>query len=62
MPTLHIELHPGRSQEQKRALAREVTRATVETLNCPPDSVQIVLTEISKEAWAVGGILKSDQA
>ena len=62
MPMLTVQLHPGRSLDQKRALVREVTRATVETLNCPPDSVQIILSEVPKEAWAVSGVLKSDPA
>lgn len=60
MPILHLEMHPGRTLEQKRAFVREVTRVTVETLACPPESVDIVISEVSREAWAKGGKLVSD--
>jgi 4-oxalocrotonate tautomerase len=60
MPTLHLEMHPGRTLEQKRAFVREVTRVTVETLTCPPESVDVVITEVSREAWAKGGKLVAD--
>lgn len=60
MPTLHLEMHPGRTLEQKRAFVREVTHATAETLACPPESVDILISEVSKEAWASGGKLKAD--
>jgi len=36
MPTLHLEMHPGRTLEQKRDFVREVTRVASETLACPP--------------------------
>ncbi|MFS8050997.1 4-oxalocrotonate tautomerase [Rhizobium sp. BR 314] len=60
MPILRLEMHPGRTQDQKRAFVREVTKAAVETLACPPESVEIIITEISKDAWATAGKLKSD--
>jgi len=61
MPTIHLEMHPGRTLEQKRAFVREVTRVTVETLVCPVDSVDVVLTEVPKDAWAKGGVLIADK-
>lgn len=54
-------MHPGRTLEQKRAFVREVTRATVETLGCPMDSVEILISEVPREAWAKGGKLRSDE-
>lgn len=60
MPTLHLEMHPGRTLEQKRAFVHEVTRVTVETLNCPPESVDVVITEVSRDAWARAGKLLAD--
>ncbi len=61
MPTLHLDMHPGRTLEQKRAFVREVTRATCETLNCPAESVEILIREIPRDQWASGGQLRSDQ-
>jgi 4-oxalocrotonate tautomerase len=53
-------MHPGKTLEQKRELARGITNVFVETLACPPEVVEIVFTEIAKDAWASGGKLKSD--
>ncbi|MFM0592017.1 MULTISPECIES: 4-oxalocrotonate tautomerase [Paraburkholderia] len=60
MPVLHLEMHPGRTLEQKRAFVREVTRVTVDTLVCPPESVEVVITEVPRDAWAKAGKLLSD--
>jgi 4-oxalocrotonate tautomerase len=60
MPILHLEMHPGRTAEQKRAFVREVTRVTIETLACPPESVDVVITEVPREHWAKAGKLIAD--
>jgi 4-oxalocrotonate tautomerase len=60
MPTLHLEMHPGRTLEQKRAFVREVTRVAVETLSCPLESVDVVITEVPRDAWAKAGKLLAD--
>ncbi|WP_184473307.1 4-oxalocrotonate tautomerase [Rhizobium esperanzae] len=60
MPILHLQMHPGRTDDQKRAFVREATKAAVETLVCPPESVEILITEIAKDSWATGGKLKSE--
>lgn len=61
MPLLCLTMHPGRTLDQKRNFVREVTRVVVETLNCPPNSVEIIISEVPKESWAADGSLKSDQ-
>ncbi len=61
MPILRLEMHPGRTAEQKRAFVQEATRVVVETLVCPPDSVDIVITEVPRDAWAKGGVLVSEK-
>ena len=55
MPILRIEMHPGRTVEQKKSFVREATRVVVETLVCPPESVEIIITEVPKDAWATSG-------
>src|SRR5690606_9645256 len=61
MPTMHIELFEGRTPEKKRELVRALTERTCEVLGCQPDSVDIILTEISKERWATGGVFWSEK-
>ena len=61
MPILRLEMHPGRTLDQKRAFVREVTRVAVETLNCPPESVDVVISEVAREDWAKAGKLVTDK-
>jgi 4-oxalocrotonate tautomerase len=61
MPTLHLEMHPGRTIDQKRAFVTEVTRVAAETLNCPIESVDVVITEVPRENWAKAGKLMADK-
>jgi 4-oxalocrotonate tautomerase len=61
MPMIKVEMFPGRTPEQKRALVRELTDAFVRTAGGTPESVQIVLSDVEKENWASGGQLFSDK-
>lgn len=60
MPVLHLEMLPGRTVEQKRAFVREVTEVTAKTLACPPESVDIVISEVPRDGWAKAGKLIAD--
>jgi 4-oxalocrotonate tautomerase len=60
MPILRLEMHPGRTLEQKRDFVREATRVAVEILKCPPETVDIVIQEVPRDAWAKNGKLVAD--
>jgi 4-oxalocrotonate tautomerase len=60
MPTIRVELFEGRTTEQKRAFAKAVTEATVQTLGGSADSVDILFFDIKPQDWATGGLLWSD--
>ncbi|GAB3627076.1 4-oxalocrotonate tautomerase [Pandoraea terrae] len=60
MPTFHVELFEGRTVEQKRAFVEAITRVTCETLQCGPESVDIIITDVKRENWATAGVLWSD--
>jgi 4-oxalocrotonate tautomerase len=62
MPTIHIELFEGRTVEQKRALARELTEATVRVLGGSPDGVDVIFRDVARQDWATAGLLWSDKA
>ena len=62
MPTYRIELFEGRSVEQKRKLAEEITRVTTEVLGSAPESVDIIITDVKRHNWATGGKLWSEQS
>jgi 4-oxalocrotonate tautomerase len=60
MPTYHIEMLEGRTVSQKKKLAEEITRVTVEVLGGSPESVDILITDVKRENWATGGKLWSE--
>jgi 4-oxalocrotonate tautomerase len=55
MPFVQIQMLEGRDDEKKRRLIAAVTNAICETLEAPPESVRIVLTDVPKTHWGVGG-------
>ncbi|MDR7334801.1 4-oxalocrotonate tautomerase [Roseateles asaccharophilus] len=61
MPTLRVELFEGRSAEQKRALAKELTEACVRVLGTSADGVDVLFFDIARQDWATGGQLWSDR-
>ena len=62
MPTLRVEMFAGRTADQKRALARELTDATVRALGVPASAVEVLFFDIERSDWAVGGTLCSETA
>jgi 4-oxalocrotonate tautomerase len=62
MPTIRVELFAGRTVDQKRALAKALTEATVATLGGKPDGIDVVFVDIQRHDWATGGELWSDKA
>ncbi|KRL68509.1 2-hydroxymuconate tautomerase [Companilactobacillus versmoldensis] len=61
MPLVHIDLIAGRSPEQLKGMVKDVTDAIVKNTGAPAEHVHVVLNEMKKEHYAVGGILKSDE-
>ena len=62
MPTIRVELFEGRTADQKRALAHELTQACVRALGASPDSVDVLIFEVPKQHWATGGTLWSEKS
>ncbi len=62
MPLIRVELFAGRSVDQKRALAQALTEATVRTLACKPEAVDVMFFDVPRSDWASAGELWSDKA
>ena len=60
MPTINVQLFEGRTTEQKRAFVKAVTEASVATLGCSAESVDIIIEDVKRENWATAGKLWSD--
>lgn len=61
MPIVTVKLLEGRTDEQKKALVEQVTAAVVETVNAKPESVTIIIEEMSKAHYAQGGVRAIDK-
>jgi 4-oxalocrotonate tautomerase len=61
MPIVQIELIEGRTVEQKRVLAEKVTKAIVESLNCPETAVSIIMRDMRTDNYAKAGKLWCDK-
>jgi phenylpyruvate tautomerase PptA (4-oxalocrotonate tautomerase family) len=59
--TLYVEINDSRTLEQKRALAKLMTAACVETLGCAPEDVAVRFRILNYENMARGGELLSDR-
>ncbi|MEJ6348488.1 2-hydroxymuconate tautomerase [Holzapfeliella sp. He02] len=61
MPIVHIDLIEGRSPEQIKGMVKDVTEAIAKNTGAPQENVHIVLNEMNKDNYSVGGKLKSEQ-
>ena len=61
MPIIRVEMFPDRSVDQKRNLAQELTDGFVRACGGPGDRLHVIITEIDREDWSVGGELMSDR-
>jgi 4-oxalocrotonate tautomerase len=57
MPMVKVELHKGRSLEQKTACAKAIVRAVQEHLGAPPEATQVMFVDVEKTDWMVGSKL-----
>jgi len=56
MPIVQVHMMEGRSTEQKRKLIAAITEAIVESIGAPRESVRVLLDEMPKEHFGIGGI------
>lgn len=61
MPIVHIELIAGRSQDAIKKMVQDVTNAVAENTGAPLEHVHVIVDEMEKNRYAVGGVLKSDE-
>jgi 4-oxalocrotonate tautomerase len=59
MPVVTIEWYAGRSPEQKKEIAEQVTAAISEVGGAPPEEVWIKFVDLPKSEWAIGGQMQA---
>ncbi len=51
MPHVIVKLYSGRSEQQKTALTKAITRAVVESLRASEDSVSVGIEDVDPKDW-----------
>jgi 4-oxalocrotonate tautomerase len=55
MPIAQLYILEGRSDEQKENLIREVTEAMSRSIDAPRERVRVIITEMPKNHFGIGG-------
>ena len=55
MPIVRVELFPGRSDEVKAELARELTATFERVASIPAEATTILFSEVRPQEWFVAG-------
>ena len=61
MPIIEVHMLEGRTLDQKRDLARELTDTFVRVCGGDATNVRVLLDELPRANWAVAGELFSDR-
>ncbi len=62
MPVVIIHLFEGRTVQQKKQLAKELTDVFVKIIDTPAEAVKIVFADLAKHNYASGGKLASEKS
>lgn len=60
MPLVNIQLIEGRDEKKIKEVIKNVTDVVSETLDAPKETVRVIVSEIPKTHWGIGGIPKAD--
>jgi len=60
MPIVHVYMWSGVSREAKEKIVKGITKV-FEELRIPGQAVEVVILEVPKENWGVGGGLASEK-
>ncbi len=60
MPVIHIEMWHGRTNAQKKQLAKAITDAMVSITKTTPEATIVIFDDVKKENWAQAGVLASE--
>ena len=55
MPIIQVNMLEGRTVEQKRKLCAGITEAVVSSLGVNADQVRVMIHELGKDEYAIGG-------
>jgi len=60
MPLINIQMIEGRPEEKVNELISNVTDTVSETLDAPKKNVRVIIQEVPKTHWGIGGTSAKD--
>ena len=61
MPMAFVSIREGRPPETIRTMISAVTAAIAESLDAPPASIRVVVTEVPLTHWATGDVTLAEK-
>ena len=61
MPLVQVSIRAGRPPEKIRTMISAVTTAVAESLDAPPASIRVIVTEIPLTHWATGDVTLAER-
>ncbi|MEX2462580.1 MAG: 4-oxalocrotonate tautomerase [Paenibacillaceae bacterium] len=55
MPIINIQILEGRSIDKIKSLIASVTDTVAEELDAPKERIRVLVTEVPKTHWGIGG-------
>ncbi len=56
MPIVQVNMMAGRTDQQKEVMIRKVTDAVMDAISAPEQNVTVLINEIPKTEFGIGGI------
>ncbi|MGG1661973.1 4-oxalocrotonate tautomerase [Brevibacillus sp. NRS-1366] len=60
MPFIQVQMIAGRPEEKVKELIANLTSTVCETLGAPKENVRVIVTEVPKSHWGIGGVPAAD--
>jgi 4-oxalocrotonate tautomerase len=60
MPLINIQVLEGRSQEKIDKLMKDVTETVSESFGAPKENIRVIVREVPKTHWSIGGVSASE--
>jgi 4-oxalocrotonate tautomerase len=62
MPIIRVELWPGRTEAQKREMARQLTEVVCNVAQTTPEATIVIFQDVDKGDWAQAGRLATEES
>ncbi len=61
MPYVNVKVAGELTKKQKEMISEGITKLLSDIANKPPSSTYVIIEEVSRENWAVGGKILADK-